>query len=197
MGTMPQSGTFLLPRGTLLLLPYPILRRLPPISLTGLPPIRGLASASQSGALRGAGGGVGGAGRGHRGHRVKAVRQLAPRHVHPHLTKPPDFANSIFQLPICPSPGRGPPTDWQQAVNAGSMSDRALPDETIVYTNPNIWTGYTYNYTVHTLLTCLVIKKFTPKRCLQEILSTILRIRHLTSTCWPCWMLRNEKVPVH
>ena len=31
------------------------------------------------------------------------------------------------------------------------------PDEKIVYMNPNIWTGYTYNYTVHTLLTPLVI----------------------------------------
>ena len=48
-------------------------------------------------------------------------------------------------------------SNWQ-TVNAGSMSDGRGRDEKIVYTNPNIWTGYTYsNDTVHTLLTCLVI----------------------------------------
>ena len=54
-----------------------------------------------------------------------------------------------------PSSSRQPPSNWQ-TVNAGSMSDRRGPDEKIVYINPNIWTGYTYNYTVHTLRTCLV-----------------------------------------
>ena len=74
-----SGGTILLPRGASLLLPHAIL---PPLLLlrSSLPP--GSPPPSHGGALGGAGRLVGGAGRGHGGHRVKAVRQLAPGHLH-------------------------------------------------------------------------------------------------------------------
>ena len=81
---------------------------------------------------------------------VKAVRQLATHvHLHPHFQSLKLSTSNLRALAGVPLlTGRLPMLGPCQLG----------PDEKIVYTNPNIWTGYTYsNDTVHTLLTCLVI----------------------------------------